>query len=556
VHGQQDVCDRGTLPRATAFSGSVVWQRRLVLVITAAVALLGSGSAGALSRTALAANAPARQAARDATSPVGAATPSLQIGASTRALEVSAGTSTPRANTGAFNGHGELAFISSDNLWALDGAQGTLRELPVPGGFEPSSPMFSYDGRWLAYLATNSTNSSYGAELWLAWGDGTAAHRVSDVAVGDIADLVGWSPTGDLLAVVAQSGHQTNAVWIVSPDGTSRRIFALGTASLRSASIEDVAWSPDGRAIAVSTVDYAPGKGAAVRSYPVGGGQPRTWFSIKNTQTLPGICNGCGGGGVIADLAGWWPGWGIGFWVFSSGMTHNNDDTPLEVLSAPGATPHIIGGTLSDGETTAVAAAPQGALAIVNSTGGRELGAGKQVETCDATSRTCIAVPGASTWSGPDAQSCDKPCFPHPAPGRPGSGVSLDPAWSPNGKVLAYVKAPVALTGGWPSLAWYEAHDLMVWDSQARTSRRLAAVSGASVPSWSRDGKYILFVKDDGLWLVAFAGGTPVEVASPLYSPAEWRSAYAPNVNLGSVATIAYYGQVPWTSQFAWWSPP
>jgi hypothetical protein len=108
-----------TLPRATAFSGSVVWQRRPVLVITAAVALLGSGSAGALSRTALAANAPARQAARDATSPVGAATPSLQIGAFTRALEVSAGTSTPSANTGAFNGHGELALISSDDLWAL-----------------------------------------------------------------------------------------------------------------------------------------------------------------------------------------------------------------------------------------------------------------------------------------------------------------------------------------------------------------------------------------------------------------------------------------------------
>ncbi len=41
----------------------------------------------------------------------------------------------------------------------------------------------------------------------------------------------------------------------------------------------------------------------------------------------PGICMGCGGKDVIADLAGWWPGWGTGFWVFSSGMTHNNEDT-------------------------------------------------------------------------------------------------------------------------------------------------------------------------------------------------------------------------------------
>jgi hypothetical protein len=73
--------------------------------------------------------------------------------------------------------------------------------------------------------------------------------------------------------------------------------------------------------------------------------------------------------------------------------------------------------------------------------------------------------------------------------GAPGSGVTLDPVWSPDGAYLAYVKAPIALTGGWLSLAWYEAHDLMVGGTRTHTSQRIDAISGASGPIWSRNGE-------------------------------------------------------------------
>lgn len=461
-----------------------------------------------------------------------------------------AGRDAPTVDARALAGLGELAFISAGSLWVLDGSSGSLVRLPVPAGFSPSTPQFSGDGKWLAYLATRETNTSWQAQLWLAHGDGGGAHRVSSVP--DVASLVGWSPTADLVAVVTQVDQQPAAVVVVPPTAAPRRLMALVAGALRRGSVQDAAWSPDGRAVAVSTVDYAPGTGSAVRAYPVDGGAPTTWFSIKDTQMLPGTCSGCGGGDVIADLAGWWAGWGIGFWVFSSGMTHNNDDTPLEVLARPGARPHLIGETLSDGETVAVAAGPAGSLAIVDSTGGRELGAGKKVETCLVRSRTCTPVPGASTWDGPDPQVCAKPCFPHAPAGKPGSGVSLDPAWAPDGALLAYVKAPVALTGGWPSLAWYQAHDLMIWDAATRTTRRLGDVSGASVPVWARNGQDILLVEDDSLWLTPVQGGEAVEVAGPLYSAAAWRSAYRPGPE---AASVAYYGQVPWVSQFNWWSP-
>jgi hypothetical protein len=41
--------------------------------------------------------------------------------------------------------------------------------------------------------------------------------------------------------------------------------------------------------------------------------------------------------------------------------------------------------------------------------------------------------------------------------GKRGSAVSLDPAWSPDGNLLAYVKLPLADTRGWPSANWLEA---------------------------------------------------------------------------------------------------
>jgi hypothetical protein len=144
------------------------------------------------------------------------------------------------------------------------------------------------------------------------------------------------------------------------------------------------------------------------------------------------------------------------------------------------------------------------------------------------------------------------PCPPHPPAGLPGFGVSLGPAWSPGARDLAYVTAPITISGGWPSLAWYDAHELVLWDVQTHRSRDVAGASGASVPVWSSNGKYLLFVKDDGLFMDPARGGDAVDVAGPLYSPAQWRSSYAPS---GPPPRTAYFGQIPRIWQFAWWSP-
>jgi hypothetical protein len=460
----------------------------------------------------------------------------------------------PYANVRALEGRGEVAFISRGQVWSLDGTRETLRRLPVPAGYSPSSPVLSHDGRWLAYLVTRDRHPYGPSELWIAHGDGTGAHRARGLTVNR---FVGWSPSADLVAV--GTGESTRApvgsptaLAVVSPDGRARVLFTSSTPTptpVRGA-IWSLAWSPDGRSLAVST--YSPDRdaGTQILSVPAAGGaRPTVWFSIRNSQRLMGALS-CGSRCVahdaIAQLAGWWAKWGIAFWAFTSGMTHNSDSTPLSVIPRPGARPRVVADTLSDGTTDAVDAGPGGELALVASSApaGREYAIGKTVERCSPGTFTCAPLPGASTWAGRPLHC--KRCFGAPATG-PGSAVSLDPDWSPNGTLLAYVKAPAYRAAAGPSLAWFQAHQLDVWNSQTGATRRIGATSGSSLPTWSRDGTSLLYVSDDGLWLADTTTGRTVEIEHPLYRETTWKHVATTN--------LAFYGQIPWSKQFSWHTP-
>ncbi len=402
----------------------------------------------------------------------------------------------PSVNAAAFGGHGELAFVSRGTLWVLNGAAGTLRRVATPG-MTPLDPAFSPDGRWLAFLGSSTSPSVQTDTVWLAGGDGGGAHQI--VASGG---LIGWSPATDVLAVTAG-----NVIRLIQPPARARTLT-------RAAGMWPPVWSPDGRYLAVATRDWP--SATTLASYPVAGGKPTVWLRLN---ARGGVLNGMNE--IIIDPAGWWPRWGIGFWVFGDGMVHNNDQTPLDVISAPGARPRLLGYTLSGNSAPEAVAAPNGWLAIVNNPSLRNIGRiiwqDKQVEACRPVDGRCTAVPS-----------------------RP-SAVTLDPAWSPDGSRLAYVQAPYRASPGFPqnvAVAWYDAHQLWLYDPASRSMHRLNA-SGASVPVWSADSKSLFYVARDGLWLLPRLTGQPVQIAGPLFPPNNWP---------------AYYGQVDWISQFAWWS--
>jgi dipeptidyl aminopeptidase/acylaminoacyl peptidase len=415
----------------------------------------------------------------------------------------------PVVHLSAFGNRGELAFISGRRLWLLDGKTRTVHALPTRGGgFTPSKPMFSADGRWLAYLEERQNpvaNQNY-ARLWIARADGTDPHVVAGL---DVGSLFGWSPTTDVLAVSTGPERTKQPCPCFSP--TRLRIVTTGGSSREVAhvgSVNGAVWSPDGQQIAVAEMGLNT---ARLVSYSLDGDPPRVWLSRRGPERLNGM------GSIVLTTAGWWRHQGVGIWVFGDGMVHNNDATPLDAVTAPRVQPRFLGQTLSDGTTDAVAANVNGDLAIVTDHGGgRAAWQGKTVAVCQSTLRVCRVLPH-----------------------RRGT-VTLDPAWSPDGRMLAYVEAPDVKDGPWTQqrlAGWFAAHRVFLYNRVTGRVSSVAAAHGATAINWSRDGMSLLYVRGNALWLLPTLTGKPARIAEPLFQPNKWPQ---------------YYGQVSWSTQFAW----
>jgi hypothetical protein len=337
----------------------------------------------------------------------------------------------------------------------------------------------------------------------MALADGTDAHPVTTIASDQGTDTTfGWDPHSDLFAV--STGQAATSLDLVSPTGSIRTL-------VRNALIVSAVWAPDGSAIAVSTeiVRSTGYDGATARlaTYPVNGDQPTTWAEAGSQEAN------------FIVPAGWWPVWGIGYTTVGGGGAPGGsaslDGSPFYTIARPGATPHLLGTTLEDESTGAPSVSSAGWLAFVGSSGGRTVWQGKQVVVCSPLSSECSAIV------------------------QPPGTVTVDPTWSPAGLTLAYAQAPeIPLSAPQPEIpSWYNAHELYLYDPATKSSEEQPATQGVTDPQWSNDGKSLLYVSDDGLWLSATLAQPPTEIARPLFSPHDWPQ---------------YFGQVAFASQFAW----
>jgi hypothetical protein len=437
------------------------------------------------------------------------------------------GPSAPTVDARAFSGDGDLAFVSRGKLWVLDGS-GALRRIAVPRGLVPASPAFSSDGRWLAYTGSTSGPGTFAIwrntpELWIAHADGSDPHEVGWLHGPEV---IGWSPRSDQLAVTEQGVVRTaygysvtrqTSAWLLSPDGSGRRIAS-------AAEIDGGAWSPDGSRLALaldtSLVATTAPWSATVISYPVGGGKPTLWLALDSAAKV---------GRWNANLilpAGWWPGWGIGFWLDTASgndpSVRDGGGLALWHVSAPGQSPQRIATTLSNGVLPPILASHTGALAIDNepgNMGARPFWEGEQVERCSPASGRCTDVV------------------------HPRGSVSIDPQWSPDGYALAYsVGASQGGEGGagfaqGAVAGWYDSLALWLYEPAGDRTIEVPAARGAVAPIWSAHGHSLLFVSHDGLWLWDGLRGSPREIAGPLLPTADWN---------------AYFAQIDWSDQFAW----
>ena len=398
----------------------------------------------------------------------------------------------PKVNMATLKGQGGLAFTWGKALYTAT-ATDTTPHLVTNVPFK--NPAWSADGRWLAYIQIKGADQS----LWVAHGDGSGAHAVAGLTAA--AGFV-WSPTSDTLAVSGAPAMQLKAglsVWLVTPGGKPRLLIA-GAAG--------PAWSPDGRMVAAEIR----------RAGVLGAADVESLVTIPATGGPLALHIAAGQSGIIFE--GWWPNsQGLLFQVdpnYSASIAA--DGLPLYSVSLHGK-PKMLTTTLGYGDW--LSWAPRGADLLVVSGAGREIWTGKSLRRCNVATGACHAVP------------------------TPKGSAALDPAWSPDGKQIAYVLARDAGNrGGFGSAkgnaAWVAGRTLWIADSSGANAHALrSAGSGIYQPMWAHGGGSLFYIRDNTLWRVGAGGGLPTKVVGPFPTA-------PPSYPFG------YYGHLSWTNLLAW----
>jgi Tol biopolymer transport system component len=409
----------------------------------------------------------------------------------------------PAVNPRALPPDGRLAFVWHGRLYLLDSPTRSVKLLARRGAV---SPALSSDGNWVAHLKRVPEGSEVGTRLWIRSADGKKAHRVTDLP-SELGTLA-WSPASSTLAVTSGGPEgEDGQVWIVKPGESSRRIATTPRW------IPKVAWRPDGKALAyvaplpAEVSDLRAGEATdALFMLELGSGAPgapKRLFAAENE----GI-----------ELAGWWPdGRGLLFWrnpEHSASLAADGLDL-FSLRLADGAA-RKLATTLVYPEW--ISWAPDGRRVLLVSGPGRESSDNKSLATCDVSSGMCATLP------------------------QPAGTVALDPAWSPSGDRISFVRAArqEGLAGPWGR--WTATRRLWTAAPDGSDAREVETEGAVFGPVWSRDGRRILFLGDGALWLADPSGGTSVRVVSPFPGPSG-----------DATGDGFYYGFFPLDSLSSWW---
>lgn len=392
---------------------------------------------------------------------------------------------------------GPLAYFTGQGLYTAE--PGTAPHRVVQSGDPGSAPQWSPDGDWLAYLGP-------AGHLHLVHADGSDAH----LALAAPVTAMTWSPVTNLLAVVPSAGPDAGDLVLVSTGGSSAAGAAAsatpGAPTVVASSVTSFVWSADGTRLAYSQAGSVSQPEHVVVDDVVSG--------VKDVLPYQAPV----GAGI--ELASWWPdGDGLLLWV-DPGRSLTAEATGLPLEDLP------LRATVATTLAKTFVYLPW----LAWSPGGNRL--------------LMVEMTGAMPWQGSRLAVCRPVTASCQVLAQPAGTVSMDPAWSPGGDRIAFVRAPV-LSGSSPGLTldtWYAARRLWVSSPTGGDATAVAgAGSGVADPQFSPSGRSVLFVTAGSIDSVSLSGGRMTVIASGL---------------AGALDTAGPdgFGKLPWGGTAAWGS--
>ena len=392
-----------------------------------------------------------------------------------------------------------LAVVHDGRLHVLERGEDPVEV----GGAEVTSPRWSPDGEWLAYLEGEGQE---GRLARLVAEGGTAPRDAAGLPRG-VRELR-WSPRGDRFAATVEEAGGPS-LWVGGPETAARRVATAGDG------IFSFAWRPDGDALAyVATAPEAPPRADSLLVLPLAGDMAGTPSEVFTAGPDEG-----------RDVAGWWPdGTGLLFWVNPQhAASLAADGLRLHSLAEGSRRPEALTGTLVYPEWISWA---DDRRVLLVAGFGRDAWKSKVLAYCHAGSGGCQNLPA------------------------PEGTVALDPALPPDGTQggrIAFVRAAEA-DGADPG-AWAASRTLWTANPDGSGGQEVpGAGTGVFGPRWDREGERILYAGGGALRIVRADGdGPPSTVVEPFPGP--------DGEPLGE-GTPSYYGHLALGELVDWWRGP
>jgi TolB protein len=361
---------------------------------------------------------------------------------------------------------GALAYLSRGSLYTAE--PGSVPTAVTPSPSPGSAPQWSASGTWVGELGGTG-------RLRVLRASG-AAVALPSPATADPVTAFEWSPAAPLLALIPSAGADAGDLVVVDPAAPDAAPMVV------AGPVVSFLWSPDGHRLAVVRDAGPGGEQVDVVDVVTGSRVPLPYRAPPDTTVL---------------LGSWWPdGAGLLFWLDPGGSTAAEaTGLPLVSLALGATDARTLGRTFV--YLPWLAWSPDGHRLLI------------------------VDMSGAFPWDGSHLAVCRPgpvapPCRALP---QPAGAVTVDPAWAPDGRLIAFVRAgrDPGLVPGTAIAQWYGSRRLWVASPDGQGAEEVHGTGpGVADPVFGPSSHSISYAGASDIATIAVSGGRPTVIAAGL----------------------------------------